>query len=346
MSYTPPDEQRITLPLERLPISPSARHAMLRHYFCDKDAFATQTPDGWDLKLFWPGGVSRHVDPELDEGLAWWGTGVERSMMAREWRRSGRVLQALYDSWTLYGWSQWLKQRVAGMPERLIVLHIDDHRDIGSPRLFMNGSDLIDSITGAPVSLTRPETVKDAILSGAIGMGSFLTPFLHAARHTEVRHLCQAPKALGTADYRIDFVEEKDTLLLPGASRPAIRLVPSNSGPAPGQYRLTNCVKPWLEDIPLDENVAVLLHMDLDFFNNRYDGDSDWPQRSDSLNPPLNAVLRHVDHTMTALAESQLFSRIEDISIAYSPGFFPGEMWAPVGSRIEKFLRHLNASNP
>ncbi|MBI3438210.1 MAG: hypothetical protein HY054_06100, partial [Proteobacteria bacterium] len=111
------------------------RHAALRDYFCDKDAEAKGVADGWELSLGWPGGVERHVDPRLDEGLAWWGDGVRREAMALARRREGKVLRSLYDSWTLHSWSEWLARQSAP-PSNLTILHVDDHEDLGSPRLF------------------------------------------------------------------------------------------------------------------------------------------------------------------------------------------------------------------
>ena len=45
-------------------------------------------------------------------------------------------------------------------------------------------------------------------------------------------------------------------------------------------------------------------------------------------------MLVKVDELINALAESKAI--IEDVSIAYSPGFFPAEFWQPVD-------RHLRA---
>src|SRR3546814_17637831 len=90
----------LRVPLDRLPVAPLERHAALRSYFCDKDAEALDDGSGWSLELSWPDGHERHVDPRLDEGLAWWGEGVTRSSMAMTSRRDGRILSALYDTWT------------------------------------------------------------------------------------------------------------------------------------------------------------------------------------------------------------------------------------------------------
>src|SRR6202012_331605 len=97
---------RLRVPGERLPAHAAVRHNILRTYFCDKDAAAELTDGEWILRLSWPSGEERHVDPRLDIGLAWWGDGITRETMAIAQKRQGRVLSALYDTWTLHSWSE------------------------------------------------------------------------------------------------------------------------------------------------------------------------------------------------------------------------------------------------
>src|SRR3546814_14959837 len=88
-------------------------------------------------------------------------------------------------------------------------------RDLGAPRLFVEDSGWRDAITGAPCTLNDPGSVQAAIESGALGMGSFLTPFLHHFPRAEVRHLCQPPKAISTRDLCIRRTTVPDDLLEP-----------------------------------------------------------------------------------------------------------------------------------
>lgn len=313
----------IVLPSDRLPDARDARHAALRDYFCDKDASAERTPQGWELTLAWPEDAARHVDPKLADGLGWWDSDLARSGMALSMRRTGRILRTLYDSWTLHSWSEWLDR--SGRPNApVIILHVDDHRDLGSPRLFADSDGWRDPLTDAMVEIGNPESVARAIRSGAIGMGSFLTPFLHEFPSSEVRHLCQPPKSVETQDYRFELLQQSDELLDLDARRPAIELVPIDREAGPGRYRITPDLDDWLMGVG---DGPVLLHIDMDYFNNRYDGDSDWPDRRRKLDPSLDAVLDKIDQMVDALGSTGVASRLEDVVIAYSPGFFPGELW-------------------
>ncbi|HBO5727299.1 hypothetical protein JE010_01895 [Pseudomonas aeruginosa] len=328
----------ITIPLSRLSLDTQRRHAQLRDYFCDKDALATQVGDQWTLALEWSRDPYRYVDPRLGEGLAWWGDDLQYEDIAVARKRKGRVLLSMNDTWTLESWSEWLVRRSCNAD--IVVLHVDDHKDLGAPRIFQCPEGWIDPIEGRTVNLREPNTVTSAIMSGALGMGSFLTPFLHYVPATDVRHLCQGPKCNGTVDSFIKRESAPDSLLDPDALRPAVALVPGGSGVGRGRYRFTNDLDAWLEGLDGDANrgggsdAAILLHIDMDYFCNRYDGDSDAIERPGPLNPSLPEILDQISTFTQALRHRGLLDRLDDIVIAFSPGFFPAEFWAESCERL------------
>lgn len=329
----------LRIPLERLPENAADRHAALRDYFCDKDATAVRDHDSWDLTLAWPEGEERHVDPRLDVGLRMWG-GISREQMALAQSRSGRVLRALYDTWTLQSWSEWFARSGFNPGEPLTILHVDDHRDLAEPRLFRRGEHWIDPISERTFDLCEPESVKSAIESGAVGMGSFLTPVLHRYPRTDVRQLGQAPKVVSTTDYEIQLTTMEDGLLEPGALRPSVKLLETSVGIGPGRYRITDNLERWVEGIAPG---PILLHVDMDYFNNRYDGDGDWRERTATLDPQLDEVLAQIDRVTGVLRSADLVGRIEDAVIAFSPGFFPAELWEEADRRLQAGLEELYA---
>jgi len=143
-------------------------------------------------------------------------------------------------------------------------------------------------VTGKPVDLYRPATVAAALKSGAIGMGSFIVPALASGRQMQIRHLRKPTGRPGRPGrYHLIQANEPDTLLAPGESRPAVRITePSHAKhdeTAVGTYTLTETPHGWLDDLPAD--ALILLHVDCDYFSNRYDGDSDWRSHSRSHDP-------------------------------------------------------------
>ncbi|AKU11309.1 hypothetical protein AzCIB_1407 [Azoarcus sp. CIB] len=243
-------------------------------------------------------------------------------------------MTSLYDTWTLLSWCEWLTRVPSSTTEQVVILHVDDHRDLGSPRLYLANGALVDAITNEEVRLTDPVTVQRAIESGAIGMGSFMTPFLWHCPRATVQHLCQPPKMQADVRRKLMLNLAPDTLLDPDAERIAIELVEGAAGKE--EYLGTSDTARWSDDI---EGRPALVHIDMDYFNNRYDGDSAWPQRDNRLDPDLPTMLSKVDDVIDALAASKAI--IEDVSIAYSPGFFPAEFWQPVGRHLRAGLARL-----
>lgn len=327
----------ISIPLCRLSNDAQRRHAQLREYFCDKDAVATQTGKQWLLKLEWSNDPYRYVDPRLAEGLAWWGDNLQFQRMAVERKRKGRVLLSLNDTWTLESWSEWLARRSGSA--NVVVLHVDDHKDLDVPRIFLSPEGWIDPIEGRAVDLSDPNSVTSAIESGAFGMGSFLTPFLHHVPYADVRHLCQGPKCTGTFDSAIKLETAFDSLLDLDAIRPTVELELTSllKGVARGRYRYTDDMDAWLEGLDCQTRIndtTFLLHIDMDYFCNRYDGDSDAVEHPRPLNLSLPQVLAQIDKLTEALRCRSLLECLEDIVIAFSPGFFPAEYWAPSCERL------------
>ncbi len=316
-----------------LPADQRNWHGFLRDYFCDKDAIATTEDNQVRLRLEWPVEAERHIDPGLQTGLHWWGRGVTLSSMWSAFWREGRILTTLYDTWTLHSWSEWLVRTPIARAKNVILLHVDDHRDLGAPRLLVRGGALVDAITGKGVSLHDPDSVRNAIDSGAIGMGSFMTPFIREIPEVRVRHLCQPPKVQQTIRSRLMLMGVGDTLLHTGAERPAIEYAPVDEADASGSYLATPDVRLWANGI---EGRPTLVHIDMDYFNNRYDGDSAWLERADRLDPDLPDILKKIDELVDALARSR--AEIEDVTIAYSPGFFPAEYWQVADQRLRAGL--------
>lgn len=322
------------VPRARLPTRPADWHGFLRDYFCDKDAVATESADDVHLRLSWPSEAERHVDPNLEIGLHWWGQGVSLdSMWSARWRE-GRIMTSLYDTWTLLSWCEWLARVPSSITEEVVILHVDDHRDLGSPRLYLANGALFDAITHEEVRLTDPLTVRKAIDSGAIGMGSFMTPFLWHCPQATVRHLCQPPKMQEDVQKKLTLSTLHDTLLDPDAERLVIELVEGETDTK--DYLGTSNTAIWSRGI---EGRPALIHIDMDYFNNRYDGDSAWSQRFPRLDPSLPTMLSKVDDLINALAASKVI--IEDVSIAYSPGFFPAEFWQPIDQHLRARLAQI-----
>jgi hypothetical protein len=216
-------------------------------------------------------------------------------------------------------------------------------RDMMVPRVAQCIGRNIDILTGKAFALTNALSVRSAVQSGAVGMGSFVVPFLHYGPTADFRHLCATRYSTGGKSLAICCQSQDDTLLAVGCPRPTVALVPeppSVGGQNAHRYQGTSDLRTWLKDL---RNGPVLFHVDMDYFNNRFDGDSDWIDQRGRHDPLLVDVLGQIDAIFTALAEGGVSNRIEDCSVSLSPSFFPAEFWEPSIERLAEQIEHLHA---
>lgn len=322
---------RFTVPLANLPAGDAARADLLARTFQRRHATARRCDAGWEIALRAPTSAASFVDPRLGEGLAWWGDGVTAATVSLAVRLDAGFQLALDDCWTLFAWS------CRDEPEEVDVLHLDSHADLGSPRLGREGGGWRDLLTGDPVALAAPESVASAIASGAIGIGSFFAPFLAAAPATRIVHLAPAgrsPRPPGA--YRWSVEDLRDDGVFAEALRPRVRI---DGAEEDGEANLLvhhdlAAVLPRLGARPL------YLHLDMDYFNNRYDHRPDWPARGHHDPAPV-AVLAAIDDVFAGLATHAAGARVVDVTVALSPGFFPAELWPPAIERVRAGVERL-----
>lgn len=342
---------RLVVPRDRLPADPGSRRAVLGHYFGDLLARLEESAQEWVIELHWPDTDTFFVDPLITRQLGWWRDGAKLEEMRREvvWSEKGQL--SLDDAWTLFAWSRWLKEKysVQHPPSEIIILHVDDHRDMMCPRIGWTGTEWKDLLTRERVSVFDPMSVRAAILSGAVGIGSFFAPLVHELPKINVRHLCQSA---GLKEDGLEWLllrqTEQDAILQPGQLRPKLDMelahpqaLQSLGDKICGAYRFSRTYSYCFSDLP---DCPVLLHIDMDYFNNRYDRDSDWADRPNKHDPSEDRIRDEIDHLFAALAQYGISQRIENVTVALSPGFFPAEYWQGSVERVEQHLFALGLS--
>lgn len=332
--------RKIRLALNCLPDCPVERRTLLDHYFDDILASVESLPDGWEISLNWPSTADYYVDPALTQGLEWWSHGTTVGEIIKQVSSTTRGQLSLNDSWTLYAWSKWLVKcsESGSVPDEVVVLHVDDHTDLMTPRLSVSPNVWNDSITGKVFDLFKPSTVRSAILSGAIGVGSFMAPFLHHVPRVKLRHLSQTAPVGSASDYSISPQTLADTILNAGSYRPSVTVDEHPKDLHSSIYRFTRNIEDWLADLP---EAPILLHIDMDYFNNRFDGDSDWATSEKRHDPNLVDIQNAIDQLFVAIEATNVASRIEDVTVALSPRFFPSEFWPASIARLNQRLSPL-----
>jgi hypothetical protein len=309
---------------------------LLRNYFPDKQPEAVFSEhNGWEVRLAWPSAESYYKDSKLSTGVqALFDTDALDNLSSLR-GIFGSISVSLCDSWTLLEWSSSLAHSEDTRP--LVIIHVDAHSDLMAPLLKVDGSSLFDLITGAEVNIALPASVDTAIRSGAIGIGSFLVPFLWQENCETLVHLCPniySPDIRGWG--LLEKTTVADDLLAPATLRPMVRRnVIAGSGTS------RHLVAETLRDSHLElHGKQILLHIDLDYFNNRYNGDSHWHEQEDRHDPPVTDMLEAVERLFVELTESGM-EEIAHLMIACSPEFCPAEYWEPLIERINQRFSNL-----
>lgn len=327
------------LPKHHLPEKDNKRSDIIETYFTEHLPNAYRFRNQWMIQLERPGehyGCYSH-DPNINAGLSWWRSGTRICDIPVEYRVNENALLAIEDQWVPYSWSIYFQQ-LGYIPQELILLHIDDHQDMMSPRVGYRGDGrFVDYITKNSFSLFEPEKVRQAILSGAIGKGSIITPLIWSVKKIHIRHLSDRPYL--HQSYRIDTVETVDTVISKLNNRISSQTHPVSLSHLTdsSNYFVSNNVQEWLKNLP--DFIPVLLHFDMDYFNNRFDGNSSWQEENTrSHDPSLEKQQAKIKEIIFNLQKREIFSRIGNISIGISASFFPGEFWEPMINTLFKEL--------
>lgn len=341
----PIPDRYIQLPGDRLPDDEERRRDVIEEYFSDQLPSVSKNESGWLVCLERPQeryGCYMH-DPTLSVGLEWWKPGTRVCDIPIEYRLWDKGLMAIEDQWMPYSWSQYFS-RNGVIPEEIVLIHLDDHQDMMRPRIGtrLDGG-LYDLITGNSIDMLRPETIEAAILSGAIGKGSILLPLIWSVRTIHVRHLAFRPHP--NTYYMLRRNTFPDGLLSKRDNRIGLTLEPTHKGKiAEGSsYVVSPDPDICFADIPA--GVPILFHVDMDCFNDRFDGNSNWQEENARVHDlSEDEQVAFVKMIIQRLAEKGLLARIVDTSIGLSPSFFPGEYWRRVTETLIDELRRAGVN--
>lgn len=346
----PIQDQLVKISKKQLPNDPEKLQEILEEYFVEHlptPENLGDSTDFLDIRLERPSSPygCYEFDTKIRDGLEWWGSGTRIRDIPILYQIMPKGIFALEDQWSVLSWSKAF-QRMKEMPEDLVVLHIDDHEDMMFARVGVRGDNqLFDLLTNNHISITDPDSIKSAILSGAIGKASILTLLAWQVPRIHIRHLSLRFRTQGEVplyqDYKLCRSLEEDSVLYPGSYHIALQKNFLNEQHPPityeSSYRITSNPNIWLQDLPND--IPIFLHIDMDFFNNRYDGDSSWQSHKRIHDPSLEGQKELSKEIFDALYDANLKTRVKDVSICISPSFFPAEYWEAMAEKIKEGLK-------
>jgi len=312
-----------------LPSNEEQRWDYLYSYFSYQYITCDDFDHYWKITFDSPPSQECYIDPNLMKGLDWWGlSNIKKIPSAYKLRNKGIV--ALNDSWTLYEWLRWFERTDKKNFDKLTIIHLDEHDDMMSPHLLQKNEGLFDFFTNDIIDFTSRK-VFNSIESSSIEIGSFVTLFLYflSDRNIEIRHLGQKlHEARDSKNYSIEVTCNKKHKLAPDYKRPVCNFIDKKNGSSNSNltYKFFTSIEDAF-DIDIDIEQPILLHIDMDYFCNRYEGCSDWKQKKNRHDPSIDEILNRI--TVINKQISRLSPSIESTSIAFSPGFFPAEFWEP-----------------
>lgn len=333
-------DRYLTFPKTALPSDPDNRRDTLHEYFPDLLPSVTEMEDGFEVCLERPSTPYGCYDNDenIRQGLSWWKEGTRVRDIPKEYRLFEEGILALEEQWIPLSWSNAFT-RLGKIPDELILLHLDDHRDMMFPRIGKRlDGQLIDYMTGDAVDFLNPESISKAIISGAIGKGSILTPLIWSVPKIHVRHLSFRPQSNTT--YHIDKTTFSDGILFEATNRISLQFQDTNWDNLATQsnYVVSSDINTWLRQLP--KKVPILLHFDLDYFNNRFDGCSDWKSgKGRSYECAFDKQQECLTRVFSSLRSEDLISSIIDTSIGISPSFYPAEFWSRMIVSLNKEMR-------
>lgn len=311
-------------------------------YLLVQDVFPDLTPcwvrDDEERSIFdlrWPDDPRHFVEPAAaDEARRLFGVDVGGIGSFRRVELIGNttMVQSL-----VHGWALLAPALAGGGPVRTIV-HVDDHTDLMSVLIRQGQADgtFVDAIDGTVVSVNDPDTVIGAIERGAINKANFMTAYLLA--HSETRVIYVHPDE-PVADFSL--VAETEDLPALGTLRSSLVREPCDDSRAWSDAR-------WLRrrELPvrLPDAGAVWLDIDLDYFCNRFDGDSDRLQNESSEEEHAE-LERRLTLFRNGLARAEWIRDIVAVSIAVSPGFLPAAHWETALGAVAGVLRETIGGN-
>ncbi len=239
----------------------------------------------------------------------------------------------LSEAWIPYAWSQFLTKKY--VPNRLTVIHIDDHSDLMSPFVMEKDDQYFDMLTKESVCFHTPQMVKQAIKSGAIYIGAMLTPIVLSIPTTRVLHLKQN---VSTSLSVMKYSPYTDNVLINGGRRMAISFCEARSMQEPSLYLRTS--DPTILQQYILPDSTVLLHIDMDYFNNRYNGSSSWRTECLELDLPFFKQTALMDSICGVIGDINMMVPISCTYIGMSPSFYPSEFW---GCGLQYLLANLDS---
>jgi hypothetical protein len=259
---------------------------------------------------------------------------------------SDKSIICLNDCWTLLGWVNHILNFSKEYPdfEDIYIIHFDSHHDLRSPLIGLNSKgNMINLVTSHKFNPFSFWDIFTSILSGCIGIGSFIVPLTFFFKKVHILHVNQFNKeTIIKNPFYYQF--KTDSFFEKGIQRLTLT---SDLEKAPDYtclYYSSNCLDNLINYIPSQAN--VYLHIDMDFFNNKFDGSGE-KNRNPNYDISYSEQINMINQLKKSLNITKIIQNTKHTSIALSPGFYPSIYWESVTNYLKSSLAEIGINiNP
>ncbi len=269
------------------------------------------------FRILGPNMSHMNADPELKEVLAESGLNYSADSVLRFHESCSAYDFSLEDSWSGY----FIAKELSKNPDvsTFAVLHLDDHMDMMPALLTSVDGALYDLASGSAFHCKSPGDWEGAIKSGGVGIGNFFTPFFWSMKWVDIVHLSAHP-ALQREKLKV-VLKPLPVPLTRNTKIIGLRLTDQSDVPAVGSYFRTDDPYEALSMLPKG---TVFGHVDLDYFENSYNGRGGLGKNKEKSSISREGLSR-MSSFLGALRETDhVFKRW---IVATSPGFCAARYW-------------------
>lgn len=222
----------------------------------------------------------------------------------------------LSENWLPYGWRVISGQDIT--TKNTAIIHIDDHSDLMKPFLSLKSGTYKNLLSNQTANSLSLDFLENAIKTGAITIGSMLTTIVFSLQHFNIYHLKRnvEKKRLGIA--KRSFSDS----LIQNCERIGIDFINDCSNSV---YLLTSSINEIISNLNGEEQ--CILHIDMDYFNNRYNGSTSWEKDNLGKDYSLDEQKHKIAEIARGLQSINNKIPIKYVLIGISPSFYPSEYW-------------------
>ena len=283
-------------------------------YFNGLDIECVEYDEYFEVEV-WPNQYTYCED--ISQGLDY--LGISDEEVSEYCPISDNMALCLSENWLPYAFS-YLSERNGCINASMNIIHVDDHSDLMSPFVCLENGKYYNMLSGDELIFYDSESIKKAVRSGAITIGSMLTAITYAMNQANIIHI---KNGVSAQEYTLVKDTFFDKMLRGGCHRIVIKKQRGHAGM--NRYFITNN---WSDlENRINWDLPSLLHIDMDYFNNRYNASTCWAENSERHDPNFVQQQHEMDKLIANIESLKKRTFIKYVLIGISPSFYPAEYW-------------------